>query len=121
MINANANNFYVDTIPIGIMNFAFYGLKPDAMTTGNYFNFDTINNVLSDKYPRPSYPYTDDNIMFMSAPLKSDAAFDFVTFIYDDTNGPAGHLGFYGNTIGTFAQIDEPLLNCCTRFLGLAT
>ena len=68
-IFANANNYYSDTIPIGIMNYSFYGLKPDAMNTDNYFNFDTVNNILSDKNPRLDWPYTDNNTIFMSAPL----------------------------------------------------
>ena len=66
VINSNANNFYVDTIPIGIMNFGFYTLKPDAMSTDTYFNFDTVNNVLSDKNPRPSFPYNDNGIFMMA-------------------------------------------------------
>jgi hypothetical protein len=65
----NANNYSNDSIPIGIMNYSYYGLKPDAMSTNTYFNFDTVNNVLSDKIPRPSWPYTDNNTIFMSAPL----------------------------------------------------
>lgn len=44
---------------------------------------------------------------------------DFATFIYDATNGPIGHTGFYGTTAGTFTQVNEPLENCCVRFSTL--
>ena len=80
VINTSANNFYADTIPIGIMNFAYYTLKPDAMSTDIYFNFDTVNNVLSDKNPRPSFPYNDNGI-FMSAPLVAEAVFANPVFL----------------------------------------
>lgn len=78
-----ANNYYSDSIPIGIMNFSFYGLKPDAMSTDIYFNFDTVNNVLSDKNPRPDWPYTDNNSIFMSAPLISESHSANPVFIID--------------------------------------
>ena len=80
IINA-ANNYSNDSIPIGIMNFSFYGLKNDAMNTNNYFNFDTINNVLSDKNPRLGFPYTDNNAIFMSAPLINNASFANPVFV----------------------------------------
>ena len=76
----NANNYTNDTIPIGIMNFSYYGFKPDALTTNTYFNFDTINNILTDLNPRPSWPYTDNNTIFMSAPLINNAQFSNPTF-----------------------------------------
>jgi pimeloyl-ACP methyl ester carboxylesterase len=71
----NANNYSNDTIPIGIMNYSYYGLKDDALSTNNYFNFDTINTILTDIIPRPSWPYTDDNTIFMGAPLQTTANF----------------------------------------------
>ena len=40
----------------------------------------------------------------------------FANFIFDDTNGPAGHNGFYGTTTGNFTLQDAPLNNCCVRF-----
>ncbi len=70
----NANNYSNDTIPIGIMNYSYYGFKPDALTTNSYFNFDTVNTILTDIIPRPSWPYTDDNTIFMSAPLINEAS-----------------------------------------------
>ena len=34
----NANNYSNDTVPIGVMNYSYYGFKPDALSTNNYFN-----------------------------------------------------------------------------------
>jgi hypothetical protein len=43
----------------------------------------------------------------------------FATFIYDVTLGlPLNHLGFFGTATGNFAQIDQPLINCCINFIG---
>lgn len=61
------NSFYADTIPIAMMNYKMYTLKDGALTTNVYFDFDTINDVLTDKYPRPSYPY-DEGEIFVAAP-----------------------------------------------------
>ena len=44
----------------------------------------------------------------------------FANFIFDDTNGPAGHIGFYGTTTGNFTLQDAPLNNCCSTFSTLA-
>jgi len=63
-----AGGFYADTIPIGILNYSFYRLRADAMTTNNYFNFDTVNTVLTDKAGRLSSPYEEGSI-FIAAPL----------------------------------------------------
>jgi hypothetical protein len=41
-----------DTIPLGIIDWDFNLLIPAALTTGNYFTFDTINNLLYDKPER---------------------------------------------------------------------
>lgn len=43
-----------DIIPIGIMDWDYNLLKPDALTTGTYFDFDTVNNVLYDKPGAPN-------------------------------------------------------------------
>lgn len=77
------NNIGADTIPIGIMNFSYYGFKEDALSTNTYFNFDTVNTILTDKYPRPDFPYTDNNVIFMSAPLVNEAAFANPVFKID--------------------------------------
>ena len=43
----------------------------------------------------------------------------FATFIYDVTTGlPLNHLGFYGTTTSDFAQINQPLNNCCVNYIG---
>lgn len=44
-----------DTIPIGIMNYAYYTFKPEALTTDIYLDFDTVNTVLTDKPGRPDW------------------------------------------------------------------
>ena len=77
-----ANGFYADTIPIGILNYSFYRLKSDALTTDTYFNFDTVNTVLTDKNPRPSSPYTEGTI-FIAAPLVEAAHFANPVFRID--------------------------------------
>lgn len=70
----SGNNFYSDTIPMGILNFGFYKFLDDAMTTNIYFNFDTVNDILTDKYPRPGFPYIDSNL-FVAAPMIASAQF----------------------------------------------
>ena len=40
-----AHGYNKDTIPVGIMSYAFYKFKANALTTNTYFDFDTINNV----------------------------------------------------------------------------
>lgn len=66
-----AQNYTNDIIPIGIMNYSYYTLKPEAMSTDLYFNFDLVNDILTDKDPRPGFPYLSDkdHAIFMSAPL----------------------------------------------------
>lgn len=68
-----------DTIPIGIMNWRFNKLKPDALTTNTYFNFDTVANKLYDKSPRPSSPYLIDTL-FAACPLIHEVSFANVVF-----------------------------------------
>lgn len=62
------NSYYTDTIPIGVMSFDYYELIDSALTTPTYFDFDTINNTISDKFPRIGYPYEEKSI-FSAAPL----------------------------------------------------
>ena len=77
-----AHDFYRDTVPMGIMNYAFYKLKPKALSSNLYFDFDTINNKLIDKYPRPGFPYIDSN-MFASAPLIEESYYSNPVFRID--------------------------------------
>jgi hypothetical protein len=59
-----------DTIDFSIMHFNMYHVKKEALETGNYFIFDTINNVLYD-HPSPiGNPYTLDSL-FVAAPMKN--------------------------------------------------
>lgn len=66
-----ADEFTNDIIPTGIMNYSYYTLKPEAMETGDYFDFDLVNDILTDKNPRPGWPYLmdEDHAIFMGAPL----------------------------------------------------
>lgn len=59
-----------------------YVLKPDALTSNTYFNFDTTNSILTDKFPRPSFPYLESK-MFAVSPLKKYTKFGSVTFRID--------------------------------------
>jgi pimeloyl-ACP methyl ester carboxylesterase len=61
-------NMGMDTIPMGVMDFDFHELKPNALTSNLYFIFDTINDILYDIPGRPEEPYLDKNL-FVSAPL----------------------------------------------------
>jgi hypothetical protein len=61
-------------IPIGIIDWDYNLLKPAALTTGNFFTFDTVNNIIYDIPGRPSSPYTIQNV-FAAAPLRDE--FDF--------------------------------------------
>ncbi len=49
--------FQSDTIPIGVMDWDFNLLKPGALNSNIYFDFDTLNEVLFDKAGAPN-PYT---------------------------------------------------------------
>jgi len=57
-----------DTIPIGIIEWDYNLLRNDALTTGNYFVFDTVNSLLYDKNPQPYSPYTMHTV-FAASPL----------------------------------------------------
>ncbi len=78
----NVVNIPGDTIPIGILDFDYYRLKPNALTTPQYFIFDTVNNLLYDIPGRPDEPYTTDNV-FAAAPLFHMAQTSTVTFKVD--------------------------------------
>lgn len=77
-------------IPIGIMDFDYYRLKDDALTTDIYFDFDLSDDSISDKPGRPSSPYKEANV-FSAAPLVQTSYFTDVTFsigshIYNDNH-----------------------------------
>lgn len=84
-----ANRFGPDTVPIGIMDYNYYRIKPAALNTNSYFNFDTVNDILTDLVVRPGYPYDTYNTCVLS-PLISNISNAKVVyridpaFIYSD-------------------------------------
>lgn len=81
VFNRAATLIQNDTIPIGFLDSRFNYLKPDALTTNTYFNFDTINNILSDVVGAPT-PYLE-NRLFTASPLTNSSAFLTVVFRFD--------------------------------------
>jgi len=75
----NDANQYLGKIPFGVMNYEFYRLKSNALTTNTYFNFDPLTNTLSDKNPRPGFPYDDDKLL-TACPLLTISNFANVTY-----------------------------------------
>lgn len=73
IINQASGPISRDTIPIGIMDWNYNLLKPDALTTGTYFIFDTVNHVLYDKPGAPN-PFTIQTT-FAAAPLALTSSF----------------------------------------------
>ncbi len=78
---------YRDTIPLGIMFQYYYTLTSDALNTGLYFEFDTVNNLLYDKDDRPdgicnNGPYCLKQV-FSISPLTSESDFATVAFTVD--------------------------------------
>ncbi len=83
-------NILKDTIPLGLMAYDFYLLEPNAFTSNTYFNFDTINDLLSDKNPRPSGPcglgpYCI-NTVFAGSPMIRDSKYSTVNFKFSPEN-----------------------------------
>ena len=96
------NSFTGDTIPIGIMDYAFFVLKSEALTTNMYFDFDTLGTHLTDKSSRPGYPYNTSEL-FIAAPLVQTAVFSNPVFRID----PQFILtDTYSNFAGTELRID---------------
>jgi hypothetical protein len=54
-------------VPIGIRDIDYYFFKSNALTSNLYFNFDTINNTISD-IPGAASPFLTNNV-FIAAPL----------------------------------------------------
>ncbi len=54
-------------VPIGIRDIDYYYFKSNALTSNLYFNFDTINNTISD-IPGAASPFLTNNL-FIAAPL----------------------------------------------------
>lgn len=94
---ARGTGFTNDTIPVGIITYSHYLLKPEALSTDTYFYFDTVNTILTDKYPRPNYPY-DEGGIFMGAPLVPSTHFTNPVFridpqfiLFDQFNDPTAN------------------------------
>lgn len=71
--------FSPDTIPMLLMDFDYYHLKPNALNTNTWFIFDTINNVLYDNPSAITDPYVRANI-FSASPASSESYFSTATF-----------------------------------------
>jgi hypothetical protein len=78
-------NYGADTINMTTMFYDYYRFKPNAMTTNLYFDFDTINNTITDKAVRPGYPY-DIFKVFASSPIKNIASRNQVIFRFGTEN-----------------------------------
>ncbi len=95
VIHDDVLNTGADTIPIGIQDFGYYRLKPNALTTPLYFTFDTVNNLLSDIPGRRNEPYTTDNI-FVAAPLFHMTQTSTVIFTVGEIFKDAANMMYYG-------------------------
>jgi hypothetical protein len=71
-----------DVIPLGLLDIEYYKLKPNALTTNNYFDFDLKNDLLTDLPKRTDEPYTHENI-FTFAPLYHQSNYGLVTWLID--------------------------------------
>lgn len=70
------------TVPLVIMDWDMYRLKDDALTTNIYFNWDVTNTILSDKQPRPGFPFDEDHV-FSAAPITMGVKYANVVFRID--------------------------------------
>lgn len=61
-----SNRFGTDTVQLGLMDYNYYRIKPVALNSNLYFNFDTVNDVLTDLAVRPGYPYDTYNCCVLS-------------------------------------------------------
>lgn len=65
----NCMQNFNDTNSITIMGYDYYTFIDTALTTNTYFDFDTVNTILTDKFPRPGYPFNIGTI-FSASPVK---------------------------------------------------
>jgi hypothetical protein len=68
-----------DSIDMLLLLFDYYRFKPYALETDSYFNFDTINNILTDKVPRVGFPYKNHSV-FAAAPAHEET--NYQNFIF---------------------------------------
>ncbi len=66
----NVANLNANEVPIGIRDIDYYYFKSDALNTNKYFDFDIINNIITDKPGRVVSPFLTKNL-FIAAPLYS--------------------------------------------------
>jgi len=74
--------FNKDTSVMNLLGYNYYTFIDTSLTTNTYFDFDTINDVLTDKYPRPGYPYNE-NKVFASTPSDLYLPYQAMTFRVD--------------------------------------
>ena len=105
-IYSSVLNYYGDTIQLGILDIDYLTMVTGALTTNSYFNFDTVNNTLSDIIGRPTEPYSVKNI-FTFAPLFHQSNYCTVTFKIDPAYlfKDANNTIYYTST-GYVFQID---------------
>ena len=92
------NRFGADTVPLSIMDYNYYRIKPVALSTNAYFNFDTINDILTDLAVRPGYPYDTYNCCVLSPLVGSVSNAKVVyridpAFIFADINNASLYTG----------------------------
>jgi len=71
-----------DTITIGIMDYDWYYLQQNALTSNTFFDFDLVNNQLQDNPTRPYAPFSQSNI-FAVAPMQLTSNYLTPTFRID--------------------------------------
>lgn len=97
------NQFYSDTIVMGIMDYDFYYLKPEALSTGDYLVFNIAQNQFFD-HPNPiGSPYGRSNI-FAAAALKENSFFSDPVFRIDP------NMFFTDNVNAPLYSNDQPVL-----------
>jgi hypothetical protein len=69
-----------DTVPLGVLDISFYKLKSNALTSPTFFEFDTINDLISDIGGRSDEPYDISNI-FTFAPLYEKSNTGKITWV----------------------------------------
>lgn len=75
--------FNKDTVVINIMAYNYLSFNDSALTTNHYYDFDTVNNTITDKFPGESDPFVTKRI-FASSPLVYQLPYDEVTYRIDE-------------------------------------
>lgn len=77
-----AHLFQKDTIVMDIMCYNYYTLHDSALVTDSFFNWDTTNFTISDKYPCELFPFVE-NRVFASCPSENYLPYNAVTYRID--------------------------------------